>query len=69
MPYTEDKISIKHDGQEYCATYKVDDGIVSVTMCDKEGTYRQTSTFLDGLTVESVARLLFSELLKDMAVI
>ena len=69
MSYAEDKISIEHDGQEYSATYKVDNGVVSVMMSDGEGAHRQTSTFIDGLSAESVARLLLSELLRDMAVL
>ena len=69
MSYAEDKISIEHDGQEYSATYKVDNGVVIVIMNDRNGVNRQTSTFIDGSSAESVARLLLNELLRDMAVI
>ena len=69
MSYAEHKISIEHDGHEYSATFKVDNGVVSVTMNDRDGAHRQTSTFIDGSSAESVARLLLNELLRDMAVL
>lgn len=69
MSYAEDKICIVHDGHEYSATYKVDNGVVSVMMNDRDGAQRQTSTFIDGSSTEFVARLLLSELLRDMAVL
>lgn len=69
MSYAEDKICIEHDGQAYSATYIVDNGVVSVMMNDTDGANRQTSTFIDGSGAESVARLLLSELLRDMAVL
>ena len=69
MSYAEYKISIDHQGREYCAAYKVDNDIVSVVMKDVDGFYRETSTFIDGSTAESVARSLLGELLKDMAVL
>ena len=69
MSNAEDKISIEHQGQEFSAAYKVDNGVVSVMMRDGDGAYRQTSTFIDGGTAESVARSLLGELLKDMALL
>ena len=69
MSYAEDQISIEHHGQKYSAAYKVDNGIVSVMMRDGDGTSRETSTFIDGSTAESVARSLLGEMLKDMALL
>ena len=34
MSNAEDKISIEHQGQEFSAAYKVDNGVVSVMMRD-----------------------------------
>ena len=69
MSYAEQKISIEHDGHEYSASYEVDNGVVSVIMNDRDGAHRQTSTSIDGSSVEGVARLLLCELLRDMAVL
>ena len=69
MSCAEDKISIEHQGREFSAAYKVDRGVVSVMMRDGDGAYRETSTFIDGSTAESVARSLLGELLKDMALL
>ena len=67
MPYSEQKITIDHQGQEYCAAYKVDNDIVHVVMKDEDGLYRETSTYIDGSTAEAVARSLLGELVKNMA--
>jgi hypothetical protein len=67
MMHAENKITIKHEEREYCATYSVDDGVVTLMMMDKDGTHRGCSTFVNGSTAESVARSLFWELLKDMS--
>ena len=69
MSYAEDQISIEHHGQEFRATYKVDNGIVRVLMRDGDGANRETPTFVDGSTAESVARSLLGEPLKDMAML
>jgi len=69
MAYSENKISIDHQGQEYSADYKVANGIVSVVMKDGEGIYRETSTFIDGSTAEAVAKSLLGEMLKDMSLL
>ena len=66
MSYADDKISIEHDGQEYSAAYRVDNGVVSVMMKDRDGACMETSTYVDGSSAESVARSLLGELLKDL---
>lgn len=66
MAYAENIISIDHQGREYSAAYRVDNDIVSVVMKDRDGSYRETSTFIDGSTAESVAKSLLGELLKDV---
>jgi hypothetical protein len=67
MPYTENKISIDHQGREYSAAYRVENDIVSVVMKDGDGVYRESSTYIDGSNAESVARLLLGEMLKGVA--
>ena len=69
MSFNEDKISIEHEGQKYSATYIVEGGVVSVMMKDSDGKYNGTSTFVNGSPVNSVARSLFCELLKDIGLI
>jgi hypothetical protein len=69
MSYAEYKISIDHQGREYSAAYKVENGIVSVVMKDGDGSNWETSTFIDGSTAETVAKSLLGELLKDMALL
>jgi len=69
MSYAEYQISIDHQGQKYSAAYKVDNDIVSVVMKDEDGSYRETSTYIDGSTAETVARSLLGELLKDMTLL
>ena len=66
MSCTENKITLKHEGREYSATYKVDSGVVSIMMKDSNGMYRGTSTFIDGSTTDSIARMLLGELLRDI---
>jgi len=66
MTDTGNKITFEHEGQQYSATYTVDDGVVSVMMRDGDGTYRGTSTFVDGSSTDSVARSLLDELLRDI---
>lgn len=65
MDSAEEKITIEHEGQTYSANYTVDNGIISVSMADGYGALRGTSTFVDGSPTDSVARLLFCELLRD----
>jgi len=69
MLYADDKISIEHDGQEYSAAYKVDNGVVSVMMRGRDGARREASTFVGGSSAESVAKSLLGELLKDLALL
>jgi len=61
-----DKIIIKRGQREYSAVYRENSGVVTVTMTDDDGTPRGCSTFINGLSAESVARTLFGELLKDL---
>ena len=68
MPCVENFITLKREGQEYSATYTVDAGVVSVMMNDCDGMYRGTSTYVDGSTADSVARMLLGELLKDIGI-
>ena len=66
MTYAGNKITVEHNGREYSAMYTVNSGVVSVMMRDVDGGFRGTSTYIDGSTIESVARSLLGELLKDM---
>lgn len=66
MAYNENMVTLEHDGQKYNATYTVDGGVVSVMMKDNDGMERATSTFVDGTTIDTVARRLLRELLKDL---
>jgi hypothetical protein len=68
MSYTEDNITIEHEGIKHSATYRVESGVVSVIMKDKNGTFNGTSTFVDGSPPEFVARSLFCELLRDVGI-
>jgi len=66
MTDAENKITFEHEGQQYSTTYTVDGDVVSVMMRDGDGTYRGTSTFVDGSPAASVARSLLDELLRDI---
>ena len=69
MPYAENKITLKHEGQEYSAIYTVESGVVSVMMKDIDGMNRGTSTYVDGSSTDTVARSLLCELLKDLGIL
>ena len=68
MTYASNKITIEHNGQEYSAMYTVNSGVVNVIMQNEDGGHIGTSTYIDGSPVESVARSLLGELLKDIGV-
>ena len=66
MTYADSTISLEHEGREYRAEYTVESGVVSVTLKDYEGMNRGVSTYADDSSVDTVARSLLRDLLRDI---